>query len=220
MDIIHINNNVIVNLFQEDIWHQSYEYSTRKNINKAIRSGLKQIVMSGSDISDEWIRIFHDIYSHTMQRNQADDFYFFDIDLFRELAFELPENIMFFFILNNKSEPISTELVSYNEFAGYSLLGGTLSEFYQYRPNDLIKHTIIENLRLKGLRYFCLGGGIVPDDGIFRFKKTFSKDGVVNFYIGKKIHNEEIYGRILSLWELKNPQKKEKYKHYLLKYKY
>jgi hypothetical protein len=181
---------------------------------------LKSFIFTGSDISEEWIGIFYDIYNRTMIRTSAEEFYFFDAGLFRELAVAMPENTLFFFILDNNSLPISAELVLYNEFSGYSFLGGTLSEFYQYRPNDLIKHTIIETLKSKGIRYFCLGGGIVPDDGIFRFKRSFSKNGVVNFYIGKKIHNAEIYSRLVESWESNNPPKKEKYQNFLLKYKY
>ena len=64
-----------------------------------------------------------------------------------------------------------------------------------------------------------LGGGVAMRDGIFKYKKSFGKNGVRDFFIGKRIHNQDIYNLLCRTWERKNPAKKEKYKNYLLKYR-
>ena len=53
-------------------------------------------------------------------------------------------------------------------------------------------------------------------DPLFKFKSGFSKENR-KFYIGKKIHNQEIYDQIISIWEKNNPNKIDKR---LLKYRY
>lgn len=67
-------------------------------------------------------------------------------------------------------------------------------------------------------KYFHFGGGVSSDmkDPLFKFKSGFSKENR-KFYIGKKIHNQEIYDQIISIWEKNNPNKIDKR---LLKYRY
>jgi len=98
-------------------------------------------------------------------------------------------------------------------------LGGTLSKYFEFRPNDILKHEIINVLKQRQYNYFCLGGGSSVDDGIFNYKKKFAKNGIFDFYIGKIIHNQQIYDKVVKQWEEKYPEKKEKYKNYLLKYR-
>ena len=115
--------------------------------------------------------------------------------------------------------PISCELVLHNGNIAYSYLGGTLSEYFSFRPNDILKHKLILKLKEIGLRYYCIGGGIKSGDGIYRYKRSFAKLGEYDFYIGKKIHNEKIYQEVCQAWENKYPDKQEDYKNFLLKYR-
>ena len=70
-----------------------------------------------------------------------------------------------------------------------------------------------------GIKYFCLGGGAEIDDGIYKYKKSFSKKGDVNFYIGTKIYNKIIYDYLCSTWTKKHPNISTKYSNFLLKYR-
>ena len=88
---------------------------------------------------------------------------------------------------------ISTELVIYGSGNAYSYLGGTDNAYFDVRPNDFLKYEIIKWCRNKGLRNFVLGGGYGTDDGIFEYKKCFAPEGVVDFYIGHRIFDEEKY---------------------------
>jgi len=70
-----------------------------------------------------------------------------------------------------------------------------------------------------GIKKFCLGGGTSPADGIFKYKQTFAKAGIVDFYIGKKIHNRPVYDRLCEQWATTFPDQAEKYSQYFLKYR-
>ena len=50
---------------------------------------------------------------------------------------------------------------------------------------------------------FILGGGKKFDDGIFKYKKGFSPDGVVDFSVQCLIFNKNIYDGLISEWEKK-----------------
>ena len=159
-----------------------------------------------------------DIYYSSMKRNQAEKTYYFDKDYFRKLINSVGGNAFFFFTLL-QGEAISCELVMVGGKTVYSFLGGTLSQYFPLRPNNLLKHEIIKQFKSMNYAFYCIGGGAKTDDGIFRYKRTFSTNGAVDFYIGKKIHNHEIYKYVCESWEKANPEKAQLCAQYFLKYK-
>jgi hypothetical protein len=213
-----VNRNILVDLRQENIWMDSYEYSTRKSVNKAIRSGLEIVCFTGDTMTGEKYSQFYSIYTQTMQRNLAEEEFYFKPEFFMKIGKNLGSGAEFYFTLY-KNEVISSELVLKNDFCAYSFLGGTNQEYYPLRPNDLLKHEIINNLKREGLTYYCIGGGKTDNDGIFRFKKTFSKNGEVDFFVGKKIHNPNIYNLLIKNWDDSNPDRKDDFRDFFLRYR-
>jgi len=214
LEIVYDQENIVLDLKLENIENNEYEHSTRKNIKKALRSGLEYITFCGGDITNEYFEYFYEIYNDTMDRNNADDFYYFTRDYFHNIISSIPHNCKFYFVTQN-SKVISTELVLYGECIAYSFLGGTLSNYFEFRPNDFLKDVIIKDLVNEGKEYFCLGGG---PDGVIRYKKTFAKNGTHKFYFGKKIHNQEIYNKIINIWEIENPISSKIHSNKVLRY--
>lgn len=220
MEVTLANNNVIVDLSltEDDIWTKSYEHCTRKNVNKAERSGLFVKSYRGLEIPDALLDAFLKIYHSTMERNSADESYYFGKSYFNGLKEGLRENSLFFFVFDGE-EAVSCELVIAGEKTAYSFLGGTQERYYHMRPNNLLKHKIIKELKKLGFARYCIGGGAAMDDGVFRYKRTFSKDGVVEFFVGKMVHNKEAYNYLCAEWEKHFPEKVAAYRNYFLKYK-
>ena len=81
-----------------------------------------------------------------------------------------------------------------------------------------MKVEIIKYLKKNNFKFFCLGGGSKNDDGIFKFKKKYSKN-VIDFYIGTKVHNLEKYNYFTNMWLTQNPTISSKYLNYFQKYK-
>jgi len=208
--------NIILDLKQPDIFNLSYEYSTRKNIRKAEREGIYVRYFKGNELPGEGLADFIRIYYSTMERNAASSFYYFDRNYLEFFCKTFYENAVFFFAYKDDT-PVSAELILLNTYVGYSYLGGTLQEYYPFRPNDILKHHIIDFLSGTGRNYYCLGGG---PEGVFRFKKTFAKDGVKDFYIFKKIFLPEAYEKINKKWESLYPEKIQKYGSYFQKYRF
>jgi len=220
LSVIKTNKNIIVNLnnTEEDIWSNLYDRSVRKNVRKANRSGLSIKIFSCSQITNSWIKEFKRIYFDTLRRNRANYYYYFSDKYFEDLILGINNSGLFFFTLKG-NKPISCELITYKNNNAYSFLGGTLSKYFPYRPNDFLKHKIILYLKSIGVKYFCLGGGETVDDGIYKYKKSFSINGGVNFYIGKKIYNKEIYGYLCQTWLERYPEISNKYSNMLLRYR-
>ncbi|MCG9969032.1 GNAT family N-acetyltransferase [Pelotomaculum terephthalicicum JT] len=189
----------------EEIW-SGYERNNRKNINKAYREGLEVILEETPAHFSDFISIYH----HTLFRNQAGEFYFFNSDFYDCIHKELKNNFLYAHTLKD-GQIISTELLLFNHTYIHSFLGGTLEQFYQYRPNNILKHEVIKWAKKKGISYFLLGGGYREGDGIYCYKHSFARDGVLDFYVGKKVHNREAVSTLENLLATKAPRENDSY---------
>jgi len=194
--LVDVNRNstvVFVDLSRtlEQIW-AGYRYSNRKNINKAVREDVLVTIHNTPRYFTEFITI----YRETMDRNKAQQFYYFEPDFFDRLHNYLPNNYIYAHAWKN-GRIVSTELLIYNRFYMHSFLGGTLADYFACRPNNLLKHEVIKRAKQKGIKYFILGGGRSDGDGIHRYKSTFSSD-FNGYYTGKSIHNPEAVAKLVS----------------------
>lgn len=167
--------------------------TVRTNIRKAQRSNLTFEVDTEGTRLDEFL----EIYYQTMDRKRANSEYFFPKEFF-EILNEMEDHFAYFYVLH-EGKVISTELNLYGEENCYSFLGGTNKEYFPLRPNEFLKCEIIKWAKEKGLKRIVLGGGYGSDDGLFRYKKCLAPNGVVDFYVGKKIFNEEKYSKLLDI---------------------
>jgi len=186
--------NVVCNLKSTPgkIWEQ-YEAKVRKNVKRAVRCDLTVEV----DDCGARLQEFYQIYQSTMERRAAKQFYLFSESFFTNLVQRLRGMYCFFHVLH-EGKVVSTELVLLSSSRMYSFLGGTLSSHYSMRPNDLLKHSIIEWGISRGLLDFVLGGGAAPNDGIFAYKKSFAPEGLHPFMVGKQIYDDKLYGHLVQ----------------------
>lgn len=201
-EILHLLDNVVVNTtgdFESEIWGK-YEHKVRKNVKKALKNGLEIIIENKLEHLDDFLHI----YNSTMERNNADSYYYFGSSYFENIAHLLPDNYVYFHVVKD-GKVISTELVLCSEKYAYSFLGGTLTEYYEYRPNDYLKNEIIKWCNMTGRQKFILGGGYHRGDGIYRYKRCFTPDPDVPFYVGKYIFDQEKYDRIVAIRAAEDP---------------
>lgn len=194
-ETINVLDNVVVDTAQnyEVIW-MNYEHKVRKNVKKAQNSGLEMCIEQSLDHIDGFL----EIYYATMDRNQAADYYYFKRSYFEDIARLLPENYMYFHVMKD-GKVISTELVLCSKDYAYSFLGGTNQEYYAMRPNDFLKDAIIRWCNQTGRKFFVLGGGYRKEDGIYRYKRSFTKAPDVPFFVGRAILNKPVYDRLVEL---------------------
>ncbi len=169
----------------------------RNNYRKAEKNLLTFEINTGL-ISQEIIDDFYHIYIKTMERNAATKNFFYPKSYFENLI-KYNENKVLIAIVNKGNTPISVEFIINNEDILYSYLGGTLSEYFETRPNDFLKIEVIKWAIKNNKSYYVLGGGRKDFDGLYQYKKAyFPKDNDVIFYTGRKIINEKIYYDLLK----------------------
>lgn len=77
-------------------------------------------------------------------------------------------------------------------------LSGTLSEYLYLSPAYILRYAITNWGKENNYKLIHHGGGRSDssEDGLYQFKKRFSKNTEFEFYVGKKIWNEEIYNEL------------------------
>ena len=105
------------------------------------------------------------------------------------------------------------------EYGGYFHyhFAGSKKEFLNLSPNNLLLWEGIKLGRNLGCKRMHLGGGREDseDDNLLRFKGRYSSERN-DFYIGKRIHNKEVYDRLIGEWEAANHARASR----VLQYKY
>jgi sugar O-acyltransferase (sialic acid O-acetyltransferase NeuD family) len=207
-----------LNVNYSQIWNHVYDSKNRNTIKKAILNGLKSEIISNPNNSE--ILCFSEMYNETMNKLNANKYYYFSID-FIDKTFKLqPKNAFLINIKNSTDEIVCSGIFfHYGDFFHYHLSArniisdGTSNNF-------LIDQALLFAQKI-GAKKFHLGGGRTnhQDDTLLKFKKSFSKQ-IADFYIGKKIHNQKVYDKIISKWEELNPEKIYNYKNVILKYKF
>jgi len=184
----------------DDLWC-NFKPKVRNNYRKATKSGLKSKVFI-DDIDYQAISDLYAIYISSMVRNEASLHYYFSFDYFKYLIKNNSKSILLFLIyLGDK--PISGELIIIDDKTMYSFLGGTIEEYFQYRPNDFLKIEAIKWGLKNNKKYFCLGGGRQNDDSLYQYKKSFFPyDEEAMYYTGRKIINSDIFNQLIKKYNI------------------
>lgn len=204
-DTVVRSRNIVRSLeLDDDAMFLSFEKKVRKNVRKAVRSGLTVEIDEHGERLDEFLRI----YSGTMVRRKASESYRFPSTFFETIHSRLPGHFAYAHVLHD-GKIISTELLLISGFNVYSFLGGTDQGCFEFRPNDLLKHEVIRWARSKGKRKYVLGGGALPDDGIERYKRSFAPDGAVDFMTGQRILQPHTYQQLVQALCAKSSSEKQ-----------
>lgn len=183
---------------QEKIW-ENMSKECRKKTRKAIRNGVCVDFSSTEKDLDEFIRLYH----LTMGKLKAQNHYYFNNDYFYSLRNQLNRE---FLLVNSRINGItaaSSIFFCCGSFMGCHLRASDPST-HEFAPNNLLLFEAACYGAEKGFKYLHLGGGYSENDSLFDFKKGFAPNGICEFWIGRKIHIENIYLSLENLFRKRN----------------
>lgn len=201
---------------EQEIWMNQISSKNRNMIRKAERNGLEY----KAEYEFESLKEFIKLYNATMERLNAEAFYYFDKRYYKNFVENL-KGKAFLGTVRKDGKLICGALFMYSEVYGHYHLEGSDYRYSGLAANNLLLwKTSLEFHRL-GVKEFHLGGGYNSDvdNSLLKFKKSFSKN-MKDFSIGKWIFKPKSYEDIKTEWEKENPEKIETFGHYLLCYKY
>ncbi len=177
---------------EETLW-MNMSSRNRNKIKKAINIGVS-VSYGGIEKLEEFIQI----YEETMDRDNAEDYYYFKKEYYDCLFNDLKDNLLVF-SAELEGRTLSTCIVFMeNGRLSYHLAGSTRISGNIYETNLLI-YEVAKWGNRNGYRSFLLGGGVgSKEDYLYQFKRGFDDKHSFQFYIGKKIHLQDKYDELVS----------------------
>ena len=192
----------------EDIWNNIIS-KNRNMIRKAIKNGI--VIYNGRfpKIYDK----FRTIYNGTMDKDEAEKYYYFEPEFYRSVLEDLPQNAQVFWAEKEGLVIAASIMLATNGRMNYHL-SGSLREFSSLAPTNLMLYEAALWGCANGYRTLYLGGGVGSgEDSLFKFKRAFYKGDLNHFYIGKRVYDQEKYDELLGMrFKIENPGYFPKYR--------
>ena len=181
-DVVYVN----LNQSEEEIWRNMAK-SNRNKIKKSLSNKVEVISLN----SKEALTHFCKIYNSLMNNKQAKGFYKFPVDFFQEL-FELFKDNAELLIAQFENKIIAGLILIGERPFLHTYLSASDPDYLYLAPNNILKYYGALRAKENGFSYYVLGGGYRPNDGLYKFKKSFSNT-TIDYYIYYKIFNYKIY---------------------------
>ena len=177
----------------EDIWNNIIS-KNRNMIRKAVKNGV--VIYNGR--FPEIYEKFRTIYNGTMDKDNAEEYYYFEPEFYQSVLEDLPQNAQVFWAENDGTVIAASIILTANGRMNYHL-SGSLREFSSLAPTNLLLYEAALWGCANGYRTLYLGGGVGSgEDSLFKFKRAFYKGDLNHFHIGKRIFDNEKYDELLS----------------------
>ncbi|MCI9227921.1 MAG: GNAT family N-acetyltransferase [Dorea sp.] len=193
-EIIRLGEVVHMNLSSpEDIW-SNIASKNRNVIRKAIKNDIKIYNGRFPEIYEK----FRVIYNRTMDKDNAEEYYYFEPVFYNSVLEDLQQNSQVFWAEKNGQVIAASIIICANGRMNYHL-SGSLREFGSLAPTNLLLYKAALWGCANGYKTFYLGGGVGSgEDSLFKFKRAFYKGKLNHFYIGKKIYNQDKYDELVG----------------------
>lgn len=162
-----------------------------------VRRSQREGIVVERDATGARIDDFLRLYRSTMDRRKARSCYYFSPEFFHTIHRDLAGHFIYFHALH-RGQVVSSDLILVSAESIYLYLSATDSTAYGLRPNHPLKLETIRWAQELGKRHFVLGGGYEPDDGIFRYKRSFAPGGLTPFHVGQRILRPHDYRQLAA----------------------
>lgn len=192
--VIDLGKTIAIDLSSEEaIWNNIIS-KNRNMIRKAEKNGVE--IRHGKDI--ELFKEFKRIYNTTMEKDHAEDYYFFEDSFYESIHRDLYDNYeMFYAVLDSKIIAMSIMLFANNQMHYH--LSGSLAEYRNLAPSNLLLYKAALWGCEQGFKTFHLGGGVGSgEDSLYKFKAAFNRNSNYQFSIGKEIFDNDKYDELVA----------------------
>lgn len=191
-----IRHTLLTDLTYDDPVQEQFSKGCRKNIRRALNSGVTFRVERAPENIDSFI----EIYYSTMDRNKATDYYYFDEKYFADCLKNFRENLVYLEALYEGKTIAAGLYFIYGDII-HVHLSGTLAEYLHLSPAYILRYAITLWGKENGFSMIHHGGGRTnsEEDSLYLFKKQFATKRELEFYVGRRIWNMDAYRELCRL---------------------
>lgn len=194
-EVIQLGEVVHMDLSSPEVIWQNIVSTCRNKIRKAMKNGV--VIYNGR--FPEIYEKFRVIYNGTMDKDGAEDYYYFGEKFYESVLNDLPQNAQVFWAEKDGTVIAASIMLAANGRMNYHL-SGSLREFSSLAPTNLLLYRAALWGNANGYKTLYLGGGVGSgEDSLFKFKKTFYKGELNRFHIGKRIYDLAAYESLAGM---------------------
>jgi hypothetical protein len=177
-------------------FNQSWTNFSSKNRN-VIRKSQRNGVEIYWGLSKELLKEFKRLYKETMDKDLADQYYYFSESFFESLISDLKYKMLFFYakfdgkIISISSIMIHKNLIHYH-------LSASDKNYRHLSPTNLLLSEVVRYASENNIQKLHLGGGLGGrQDNLYNFKKSFNRLDDYSFKVGKIVYNTDLYKNLV-----------------------
>ena len=194
-NVIDLGKTIAMDLTSPEVIWENIHSKNRNMIRKAEKNGITIEHGKGMDLFD----MFIEIYNATMDKDHAEEYYYFKRPFYESIHDDLRDNYELFYAkLEDKIIAMSIMIFA-NDRLNYHLSGSDI-EYRNLAPSNLLLYKAALWGCEKGMKTFHLGGGVGSgEDNLYKFKAAFNKISDYQFSIGKQVFDQEKYDELVRI---------------------
>ena len=193
-DVIDLGKTVSMDLSSEDVIWKNIHSKNRNMIRKAEKNGIVIKHGQGLELFDDFIKI----YNATMDKDNAEPYYYFKPEFYKSIHEDLKDNYEMFWAEYEGKIIAMSIMIFANGRLNYHLSGSDL-QYRNLAPSNLLLYKAAMWGMEKGMKTFHLGGGVGSgEDNLYKFKIAFNRFSDCQFSIAKHIFDNEKYDELVA----------------------
>ena len=191
--VIDLGKTIAMDLTSPELIWENIHSKNRNMIRKAEKNGIIIEHGQGMDLFDKFV----EIYNATMDKDNAEEYYYFGDKFYESIHNDLHDNYeMFYAVLNG--EIIAMSIMLFGNKQMHYHLSGSMIEYRNLAPSNLLLYKAALWGSEQGYKAFHLGGGVGSgEDSLYKFKAAFNKMSDYQFSIGKQIFDQKQYDELV-----------------------
>ena len=201
-DVIDLGKTVAMDLTSEEVIWTNIHSKNRNMIRKAEKNGIEIKHGQGLELFDEFIKI----YNATMDKDNAEEYYYFKPEFYRSIHEDLKDNYEMFWAEYEGKIIAMSIMIFANGRLNYHLSGSDI-EYRNLAPSNLLLYKAALWGCEKGMKTFHLGGGVGSgEDNLYKFKAAFNRKSDYQFSIAKMVFDQEKYDALVEERASRDPE--------------
>lgn len=200
-DVLDLGKTIAIDLTSPEVIWENIIGKNRNMIRKAEKNAIE--IYHGKSM--ELFKIFRRIYNATMDKDNAERYYYFGEAFYESIHQDLNSNYELFYAVLN-GDVIATSIILYGNKQMHYHLSGSVQEYRNLAPSNLLLFKAALWGNEQGFKTFHLGGGVGSgEDNLYRFKAAFNKYSDYQFAIGKQIFDQQKYDELVAIRRSTDP---------------
>ncbi|WKA53857.1 lipid II:glycine glycyltransferase FemX [Planococcus shixiaomingii] len=198
-NVYNIKDNgstVFIDLTVDDFFADEFSSNSRTQVRRARKNNVEiEYDFTGASIQE-----FHRLYNIMAKRQNINDYYLFTEEFLTD-SFKRLKGKQFIISAKHEGKYVSASLfLHHGDYLHYHLTAND-PEYFHLAANSLIVYEGCRWGKENGKKELHLGGIL---EHTYRFKRGFTKRETLEFKVGTKVRNEEIYNVLVDYKKREN----------------